>query len=66
MDPGILVPLGCFAAVILVVALVYTSRIRNAEVETQRFLYNEELRHQQMMKELELQLEKIRYERRAG
>jgi hypothetical protein len=62
MDAGILIPLGCFAAVILIVALISTSRIRNTEVETQRLLYDEEMRHQQMMRELELKLEKMRNE----
>jgi hypothetical protein len=60
MDPGILVPLGCFVAVVLIVAVVSTSKIRAVEVEVQRRLHSEELEHQQKMRELQLEWEKIK------
>ena len=63
MDPGILVPLSCFAAVILIVAVVCTSRIRSVEVEVQRRLHFEELEHQQKMRELQLEWERVKGER---
>jgi hypothetical protein len=63
MDSGILVPLAAFAAVILIVAIVSTTKIRDLEVEIQRRLYTEEMEHQRKMKELELELERVKVER---
>jgi hypothetical protein len=60
MDPAILVPLGCFAVSVLVVALYATARIYDIERESRRRLHIEEMEHQRKMKELEIRLQRIK------
>jgi len=60
MNAGVFIPLAAFAVVVLIVALVATTRLRDVELEVQRRLHIEELEHRQKMTELELRLERIR------
>jgi hypothetical protein len=56
-----LIPLGCFAMVVLIVAITHLVKIRDKELETHQKLYQEQLEHQRKMKELELELERVRH-----
>ena len=61
-DPGILVPLSCFAAMVLIVAVVYASKIRAVEMDVQRRLHTEELQHREKMRELQAEWERVKAE----
>jgi hypothetical protein len=59
MSPFI-VPLGVFAMVVLIVAITQIVKIREKEMEVQQKLYIEEMEHHRRMRELELELERIK------
>ena len=59
MSPFV-IPLAVFAMVVLIVAIAKLTKIRNLEVEFHQKLYLEEMEHQQKMRELELQLQRIK------
>ena len=59
MSP-ILIPLAVFAMVVLIVAMAELTKIRNLEVEVHQKLHLEEMEHQRKMRELELELERIK------
>lgn len=60
MDAGILVPLGCFAAVVLIVALVSFARIRDLEIEVLGNLNRAEVEHRTRVADLDRELERLR------
>ena len=60
MDAGILVPLAVFALVVLIVATTSFAKLRDKEMEVRQRLYREELQHQGRMKELALELERVK------
>jgi hypothetical protein len=55
-----LVPLGVFAMVVLIVAIAEVAKIRNRELEVHQKLHGQEMEHQRKMRELELELERIK------
>ncbi len=55
-----LFPLGVFAMIVLIVATAEVAKIRNREVEVHQKLHGQEMEHQRRMRELELQLERIK------
>jgi hypothetical protein len=55
-----LIPLGVFAMVVLVVAMAEVTKIRNRELEVHQKLHGQEMEHQRKMRELELELERIK------
>ncbi len=57
---GVFVPLGCFAMVVLIVAIINVTKMRDREMDVQRCLYEQEMEHQRKMKELEIQLAQVR------
>jgi hypothetical protein len=59
MSPFI-IPLGVFAMVVLIVAIAELTKIRNKEMEVQQKIYLAEMEHQRKMRELELELERIK------
>jgi hypothetical protein len=59
MSPFI-VPLGVFAMVVLLVAITQIVKIREKEMEVQQKLYIEEMEHHRRMRELELELDRIK------
>ncbi len=59
MSP-ILIPLAVFAMVVLIVAMAELTKIRNLEVDVHQKLHLEEMEHQRKMRELELELERIK------
>jgi len=60
MDAGVLVPLAVFALVALLVAITSMAKLRDKEMEVHQRLYREELEHQDKMKELALELERVK------
>jgi len=60
MDEGILIPLACFAAVILVVALVTFAKIRDREIDVLSTLSRAEAEHRTRVAELDRQLERLK------
>jgi hypothetical protein len=59
MSP-LLIPLAVFAMVVLIVALNHLSQIRTLEIDVQHKLHAQEMEHQRKMKELDLELQRIR------
>jgi hypothetical protein len=59
MSPFV-IPLGVFAMVVLIVAITQIVRIRDRELEVHQKLHLEEMEHQRKMRELELDLERIK------
>lgn len=55
-----LIPIGAFAAAALIVAIVQLAKIRDREIEVHHELYREEMEHHRKMKELEIELERVR------
>jgi hypothetical protein len=63
MDPaitGLFIPLLSFAAIILISALVSVSKVHDLETEVRQRLYVEELEHRHRMKELDLEMERLK------
>jgi len=54
------IPLGAFVMVVLIVALAHVTNIRDLEVAVHQKLYAKEMEHQRKMRELELELERIK------
>ena len=61
MDAGVFVPLSVFALVVLIVAITSMAKLRDKEMEVHQRLYMEELEHQRKMKELVLELERVKH-----
>ena len=60
MDAGVFVPLSVFALVVLIVAITSMAKLRDKEMEVHQRLYTEELEHQGKIKELALELERVK------
>lgn len=60
MDSPFIIPLACFALVVLIVAIVKVAKIRDKEMEVQQRLHVELLEHQRKMRELEQALERVK------
>jgi hypothetical protein len=60
MESPFVIPLACFAMVVLIVAVVNVTKLRDKELEVHSRLHEQELEHQRKMKELELELERAR------
>ena len=59
MSPFV-IPLGVFAMVVLIVATAEVAKIRNRELDVHQKLHGQEMEHQRKMRELELELERIK------
>ena len=60
MDSPVIIPLAVFAMVALIVAISRMAKVRDREIEVQQRLHLEQLEHQRKMKELELELERVK------
>jgi ADP-ribosylglycohydrolase len=60
MDSPLIIPLACFAVVVVIVAITHLVKIRDLEVETHQRLRLEEMEHQRKMRELEIKLEQVK------
>ncbi len=61
MDSGVFVPIAVFAVVVLIVAITAMTKLRDKEMEVHQRLYLEELEHQRKMKQLALELERVKH-----
>ena len=59
MSP-LMIPLGVFAMVVLIVAITHMVKLREKEMEVQQKLYTDEMEHQRRMRELDLEMERIK------
>jgi len=55
-----MIPLAVFAMVVLIVAIVNLVSIREKEIDVHQKLYATEMEHQRKMRELELELQRIK------
>ena len=55
-----LIPLAVFAMVVLIVAITQVACLRNTEIDVHQKLHAAEMEHQRRMRELELELERIK------
>ena len=55
-----LIPLAVFAMVVLIVAIINVVAIRNLEIDVHQKLHAKEMEHQRKLRELDLELERIR------
>ena len=60
MDSPFIIPLAAFAMTALIVAIITLAKIRDKEMDVHQKLHTEELDHQRRMKELDLELAKVR------
>ena len=58
-----IIPIAVFAMVVLIVAIVYMAKMRDKELDIHQKLQFEQMDHQRKMKELELELERVRQSR---
>ncbi len=54
------IPLAVFAMVVLIVAITQVANLRGKEMEVHQKLHLEEMEHLRKMRELELELERIK------
>jgi hypothetical protein len=59
MEEGILIPLACFAFVVLIVGITQVAKIREIETEVAQRLHMEQMEHERKMRELDLELERL-------
>jgi hypothetical protein len=59
MSPFI-IPLGLFAMVVLIVAVTQLSGLREVEIDVHQKLHAKEMEHQRKMRELDMELERIK------
>lgn len=62
-NPGLLVPLGVFAMVVAIVAIVSVGKMRERELQAHQDLRAREMEHERKMKELEIEKAKIELEK---
>jgi len=60
MESPLIIPLAIFAMVVLIVAITQLVKIRDLEMDVHQRLYQEELEHQRKMRELDLELERLK------
>ena len=59
MSPTV-VPLAAFAGVVLIVALVTVTKLRDKEIAVEQQLHAAQLEHQRKMVELQAELERVK------
>jgi hypothetical protein len=60
MDSPFIIPLACFAVVVLIVAITQLVKVRDMEMDAHQRLRIEEMEHQRKMRELGLELEQVK------
>lgn len=60
MQSPFIIPLAIFAMVVVIVAITQLVKIRDLEMEIYQKLHLDQMEHQQKMRELELELERVR------
>jgi hypothetical protein len=60
MDSPVIIPLAAFVLAVIIVAIVHLMKIRDLEIDSLQRLRIEEMEHQRKMRELDLELERVR------
>jgi len=60
MDSPTMIPLAAFALAVIIVAIVHLMKIRDLEIDSHQRLRIEEMEHQRKMRELDLELDRVR------
>lgn len=60
MDSPFVIPLAAFLAVALLMAIISVVKLRDTEMDVQQELHREEMEHRHRMKELDLELERVK------
>jgi hypothetical protein len=60
MDSPFIIPLAAFVVVVIIVAIVHLTKIRDVEIDSHQRLRLEEMDHQRKMRELELELAQVK------
>lgn len=60
MDSPFIIPLAIFLMVVLIVAITSLMKIRDRELDVHQRLHMEEMEHQRRMRELEIELERVK------
>jgi hypothetical protein len=60
MGTPFVIPVGVFAMVVLIVAITQLVKVRDMEMDVHQRLHQEELEHQRKMRELDLELERLK------
>jgi len=60
MDSPVIIPLAAFALVVVIVAIVHLMKIRDVEIDSLQRLRIEEMEHQRKMRELDLELKRVK------
>jgi hypothetical protein len=60
MNSPFIIPLAVFAMVVIIVAITQLAKLRDKEMEVHQRLHLEEMEHQRKMRELDLELERLR------
>ncbi len=63
LNPGIVIPLGAFAFVVLLVAIKTLGGVRERELQAHQELRSREMEHQRRMKELEVEKARLEIEK---
>jgi len=63
MEEGVIIPLAFFGFVVLIVAIIHVAKVRDLETEAGRRVHAGQLEHQRQMRELDLELERVKGER---
>ncbi len=62
MEDGVIIPLAFFGFVVLIVAIIHAARVRDLETEAARRVHAGQLEHQHQMRELDLELGRVKGE----
>jgi hypothetical protein len=60
MDSPLIIPLAVFAMVVIIVAITQLVKVRDKEMDVHQRLHLEEMEHQRKMRELDLELERLK------
>ncbi|MGH9398492.1 MAG: hypothetical protein ACRD18_16790 [Terriglobia bacterium] len=60
MNPGVVIPLGCFAVVVIIVALVCFARIHDVETDAHWKIHQREIEHREAIRRLDEDLKRLR------
>ncbi len=60
MDSPFIIPLAVFAMVVLIVAITQVVKMHDRQMEIQQRMRLEEMEHRRKMKELDLELERVK------
>jgi hypothetical protein len=60
MGSPLIIPLACFAMVVIIVAITQLVKVRDKEMDVHQRLHIEEMEHKRKMQELDMELERLK------